>query len=465
MDRTNFQEKRMIIFGELVKKYWKGELNSKSDLTQLAIDIKNKLEYKEKDLPFIMDHIRVAMGLDPRGNTEFEDELDIIKKSKAIGQPVVAKITGVCDYCEREDCKCKDQCKYEAHIYKRSEGPTIVNDKCISCGECVDRCDFGALVDKIEFMPLVDLLKDRDTPVYALVAPAIAGQFGDNVSMGQIRTALKLMGFQDMIETALFADVLTIKEAFEFNHLVKHEEDFFLTSCCCPIWFGMTKKSYNSLYDHMSPSVSPMIAGGRILKELYPEARVVFIAPCVAKKAEIKEPDLVGAIDFVLNFRELKEVFNALEFDLEKLVSDDKDQASLGGRLYARTGGVSFAVKTVVNRLEPTRVIKLKPQKVDGVVACKKILTQLTEDKTTDANFIEGMGCIGGCVGGPRTNIEMEKGTKFANEYGEDSLIMTPFDNLNVMKILRQLGIQSIEEIVENERLTKLLTRDPEQLS
>jgi len=460
MKEKNFQDRRMMIFGELVKKYWKGELNDQSDLTQLAYDIREKLNYREQDLPFIMDHIRVAMGLDPRGNTNFEDELDIIKKSKAIGQPVITKITGVCDYCEKEDCKCKDACKYEAHIYKRSEGPTIVNDKCLTCGACVDRCDVGALADKIEFLPVVDLLKDRETPVYALVAPAIAGQFGDNVTMGQIRTGLKLMGFEDMIETALFADILTIKEAFEFNHLVKSEEDFFLTSCCCPIWFGMTKKSYHNLYNHMSPSVSPMIAGGRILKQLYPKAKVVFIAPCLAKKAEIKEPDLVGAIDFVINFRELKEIFNALEFELEKLVSDDKDQASLGGRLYARTGGVSFAVKTVVNRLEPTRVIKLKPKKVDGVASCKKILTELSEGHSTDANFIEGMGCIGGCVGGPRTNIDMDKGTKYANDFGEDSLIMTPFDNLNVMKILKQLGISSIEEIVENEMLTKLLTRD-----
>ncbi|PKM49357.1 MAG: iron hydrogenase [Firmicutes bacterium HGW-Firmicutes-7] len=456
---NHFQEKRMMIFGELVKKYWNGDLKDASDLNQLAIGIKEKLGFKEQELPFIMDHIRVAMGIDPRGNTEFEDELDIIKKSNSIGQPVIAKITGVCEYCDDKDCKCKDACKYEAHVYKRSEGPVIVNDKCLSCGECVSSCDFGALADKIEFLPVVDLLKNRDVPVYAVVAPAIAGQFGDDVSMGQIRTALKLMGFHDMIEVALFADILTIKEAFEFNHLVKNEEDFFLTSCCCPIWFNMTKKSYNSLYDHMSPSVSPMIASGRILKNLYQDAKVVFIAPCIAKKSEIKEADLVGAIDFVLNFRELKEIFNALDMNLSHMKSDDKDQASLGGRLYARTGGVSFSVKTVVNRLEPTRLIKLKPKKVDGVVACKKILTELTEKQAIDANFIEGMGCVGGCIGGPRTNIEVEKALKYVNEFGEDSLIMTPFDNLNVMKILKQLGIETIEQIVDNERMTKLLTR------
>lgn len=214
------------------------------------------------------------------------------------------------------------------------------------------------------------------------------------------------------------------------------------------------------MYRHMSPSVSPMIASGRFLKNLYKDAKVVFIAPCIAKKSEINEPEVKGAIEFVINFRELSEVFSALDIRLEELPSDDKDQASLGGRLYARTGGVSFSVKTVVNRLEPRRLIKLRSKKVDGLKNCKQILDDLSNGKDIGSNFIEGMGCIGGCVGGPRTNIDMDKATKLVNEFGEDSLIMTPFDNLNVMKILKQSGINSIEEIVNNELVSGLLSRE-----
>ncbi len=455
---SSFQEKRMKIFGEVVKMYWNGQLNSINDLNKLTDHIMDKFDFIEKDKPFIKDHIRIAMGLDPKGNQDFADELDLVRKSNAVSEPIIAKISGICEYCDNENCD--KTCKHETHIYKRSEGPVIVNNKCLSCGECVTSCDFGALADKIEFIPLIDLLKNENTTVFAAVAPAIAGQFGDNVTLGQLRTAFKLMGFADMIEVAMFADILTIRESFEFSHLVKSEKDFFLTSCCCPVWYNLTRKGFPDMFKHMSPSVSPMIASGRFLKELYKDAKVVFFAPCIAKKSEINEPDVKGAIDFVINFRELAEIFSALDIHPEQLQGEEKDQASLGGRMYARTGGVSFSVKTVVNRLEPRRLIKLKSKKVDGVKNCKELLQDLSAGKEINANFIEGMGCNGGCVGGPRTNIETDLATKIVNEYAEDSLIMTPFDNLNVMKIIKQLGVNSIEEIMQNELTTKLLTRE-----
>lgn len=454
----NFQEKRMLIFGELVKRYWNGNLGDVGDLNDLAYEIKGKYGFLEEDMAFIKDHIRVAMGLDPREGEDFRDELSLVKNSKEIRRPVIAKINGPCEYCDMG--KCRDSCKYECHAYDRSTGPVIDNGKCLSCGQCVTDCDFGALADKIEFLPVIDLLRDRKNPVYAVAAPAIAGQFGDEITMGQLRSAFKWMGFADMIEVAMFADILTIKEAFEFNHLVKNEEDFFLTSCCCPVWFNMTRKNYHELYKHMSPSVSPMIASGRILKRLYPDARVVFISPCIAKKAEVKEPELKGAIDYVINFREMKEIFDALDLNLAEMPADEKDQASLGGRFYARTGGVSFSVKTVVNRLEPSRVIKLKAAKVDGVQDCKKILDSLANREDIGANFIEGMGCKGGCVGGPRTNIDVDKATRIVNDHAEDSVILTPFDNLNVMKIFKQLGMSRIEEIIVHREIADLLTRD-----
>lgn len=223
---VGFNEKRMYVFGELVKRYWDGHLNDATDLNQLAFEIKNKYNFSDTDLPFIKNHIRVAMGQSPKGNEEFSNELSLVKKCDCVSQPVVARIEGPCNFCNKENCECKIVNKYDTEIYRRIE-PVMKDEEQGDFGNYSTECDFGTLAEKIEFMPLIDLLKNKNVPVYATVAPAIVGQFGDDVTMGKLRTALKLIGFEDMIEVALFADILTIKEAFEFNDLVKSEEDFF----------------------------------------------------------------------------------------------------------------------------------------------------------------------------------------------------------------------------------------------
>jgi iron only hydrogenase large subunit-like protein len=456
----NFDEKRMYIFSELVRRYWNGSLKQIFELEEFAREIKDKYGFGEKEIPFIKDHIRLAMGLTPNGSDRFEEEIDMLRGGREVGRPIVSKVEGPCESCGKQQCRCDTLGKYESPLYIRDGAAKAGESGCIECGFCTDSCDFGALAEKIEFLPVIELLRRKDTPVFAVAAPAITGQFGENVTMGMLRTAFLEMGFTDLIEVALFADILTIKEAFEFDRLVKSKDDFFLTSCCCPVWFNMIRKNYPEIHEHLSPSVSPMIASGRILKKLYANARVVFFAPCIAKKTEAVEEDLKGAVDYVVNFRELKEIFHALDIDPAVVKPAEKDQGSLGGRIYARTGGVSFSVKTVVNRLDPARVIRLKARKADGVQDCRERLDALRAGGNDIANFIEGMGCKGGCVGGPRTNITAEKATELVNEFGEDSLILTPFDNLNAVKILRQFGIRSIEEITENEELGRLLSRD-----
>ena len=459
-----FNKKRMEIFKELLKYEWKGHLRNE-DLEEVTENIIDKYNYTEKEIPFIKDHIRVAMGLNPNHSEIFNQELEEMRDNARIESPILSKIEGACQHCgeEFEECDCFDSCKYEAQMYKKSTGPIIIEDDCLTCGRCTVKCSYGALADKIEFIPMVDLLQDKKTRVFAAVAPSIAGQFGDDISMGQLRTAFKLMGFEDMVEVALFADILTIKEAYEFDQLVTTKEDFFLTSCCCPVWINMVEGSYPELFEHMSPSISPMIASGRFLKKLYPDAKVVFISPCTAKKAEAKNPQLEEAIDFVITYQEMKEVFEVLKTKLEELPEDDKDHASFAGRVYARTGGVSLSVKTVVNRIAPDRLIHLRAKKVHGVKECKDILEELKSKKGIGANFIEGMGCIGGCVGGPKTNNEREAGTSIVNEYGEESLIMTPMDNMNIIRILKECGLNKFSDIYEKEEIIALLARTSEK--
>lgn len=457
----HFQSKRMEIFKKLIERQWERPLTNE-DLETIAKEVVEKYGYQKEEVAFVKDHIRVALGLNPNHSEQFIHEADMLREFDKVERPILTKIEGVCKGCGEhfEDCDCYDACKYEAQRYIRSNGPVIIEDKCLSCGRCSVTCSFGALADKIEFIPLINLLKDESTPVYASVAPSIAGQFGDNISMGQLRTAFKLIGFEDMVETALFADILTIKEAFEFDRLVTRKEDFFLTSCCCPVWINMVEKAYPNLFEHMSPSVSPMIASGRILKKLYPKAKVVFISPCTAKKAEAKDPRLEDAIDFVLTFAETKEIFDVLKINLAELPEEEKDQASFAGRVYARTGGVSLSVKTVVNRIAPERLINLKAKQVHGVKACREILERLKSGEDLGANFVEGMGCEGGCIGGPKTNIPVDKARQVVNEFGEDSLIMTPMDNLNIIKIIREIGLHDYPEIAENDEMVHLLARE-----
>ncbi len=208
----DFHKKRMEIFRELVRYIWQDNLTIES-LDKLAADIKEKYSFREEDIPFIKDHIRVAMGLAPNQRAFFSDELAELKRQERIEGPVLARIEGACKECgERfEGSECHEACKYEAQMYVKGTGPIIIEEKCLNCGRCTVACSFGALADKIEFIPLVKLLKGEESMVFAAAAPSIAGQFGEDVSVAQLRTAFKLMGFADMVEVALFADILDHK--------------------------------------------------------------------------------------------------------------------------------------------------------------------------------------------------------------------------------------------------------------
>lgn len=258
---------------------------------------------------------------------------------------------------------------------------------------------------------------------------------------------------------ALFADLLTLREVFEFEHLVNKKEDYLITSCCCPIWMNMILKGYPELLKNFSPAVSPMIAAGRVLKEVYKNCKVVFIGPCIAKKNEAKDKDLKDAIDYVLTYRELDEIFKALDVNLSVLPDEQYEQSSLGGRIYARTGGVSKAVELSLKRIGH-QGITLNAIQVDGVKACKEMLDKL-KNGIVEANFIEGMGCKGGCVGGPRTNIEVQKATDFVNQYAEESLYQSPVDNNKIGIILERIGIKFPEDILKG-KSNKLFGRDLE---
>ena len=407
----------------------------------------------------VANQIRVAMGLSPHESDEVAGENDADALMGLMDGPFIVSDPYACSHCPEADSCSGPDCPLDALSRDPSGGLVIDHTKCLGEGDCLRHCSFGALTEKSQFVPLIALLRNQTGPVYASVAPAFSGQFGPEVTAGKLRSALLRLGFADMVETALYADLITMKEAFEFDEHVQEAGDFLITSCCCPVWIKLIEGRFSSLADHISPSVSPMIASGRILKNLEPDAKVVFIGPCIAKKTEATLPDLAGAIDFVLTFQELAAIFSATGIDPASMTDEESAGASRAGRIYARTGGVSEAVAQTLKKILPKRADDMQTLKVDGIPNCQKVLERAASGNL-DANFIEGMACVGGCVGGPGRIVGAEISTREVNLYGDAAAAATPVENPQVYQLLTRLDWNASNgSLAEDSPAAALLSR------
>lgn len=333
---------------------------------------------------------------------------------------------------------CKRVCPASALSISEDKKAVIDNEKCIQCGACVYQCPFGAIVDKSSIVDIIELLKeakkDNNTIVYAVIAPSISSQF-TYAKIGQVVNGIKKLGFHSIIEAALGADIVAKHEAHEFAQNIEVQK--IMTSSCCPAFVSYIKKNYPMLEDKISNSVSPMIATARLIKNTHKNAKVVFIGPCTAKKMEIKQKDLIGSIDFVMTFEELAAMLDAAEIKIEYCSEEVLDNASFYGRIFARTGGLSEAVRHVIE--EDNVNVVYKPVSCDGIKECDRSLKMARANKL-DANFIEGMACVGGCIGGaaslhhgPKDRNEVDKYGKLAIEEGvNDSLRIFHMNNLQL---------------------------------
>lgn len=366
--------------------------------------------------------------------------------------PVIS--TDTCADCFERACQ--KSCIFDA-IETGKEGELFINpSRCEGCAACIDACKSNHLAASKDVLPAMRAVRNASGPVYLMIAPAFSGQFRGHVTAGKLRSACKALGFTGMVEVALFADILTLKEALEFERHVREPGDFQLTSCCCPVWIAMIRKRYHELLPHVPGAVSPMVACGRFLKRIHPDAVTIFAGPCLAKKKEAKEPDIADAVDYVLTFQEMQDIFDAAEISLEELPEEEKEHASKAGRLYARTGGVSQAVEEMVRQLSSDGKIGVRCEQANGTKECMEMMRRI-QNKETDANFFEGMGCVGGCVGGPKAIIDSEKGKRYVDEYAKNSIYQTPLENPYVRKLLEELGFETVEELLED---NTLLTRE-----
>ena len=348
-----------------------------------------------------------------RGAITFDEHhVAHIDKSKCIECGACAK---VCPYSAIANRKrpCQNACKVKAIKANTEHAACIEDSRCISCGACVYQCPFGAIIDKSYILNAIDILKGAANGegynVFAVVAPSIASQF-KYAKLGQVITGLKNMGFYKVIEAALGADLVAKAESAELA------EKGFLISSCCPAFVSYVEKSFPELVPYVSKNLSPMAEISKRLKEHDPSCKVIFIGPCTAKKAEIQKPEVRDYVDVAITFEELQALFDGKNIDITTLPESSLDSASYFGRIFARCGGLSDAVAQGLKENGYTD-FELKPIACDGIEACRAALLKKSKNML-DANFIEGMACQGGCVGGAGCLTHGEKNKIDVEKYG-----------------------------------------------
>ena len=291
---------------------------------------------------------------------------------------------------------CKKSCPTGALNFNAEDlSAEIIESKCVNCGACMSACPFGAIEDKSSIVKVVNRLVGKEN-IYAVVAPAITGEFGPKTTYGQVKNAIKALGFTDMVEAACGADAVTVHESNEFVERMENG-DSYMTNSCCPGFLSYIEKIMPDQAERISGTVSPMVATGRYIKAKDKDAKVVFVGPCTAKKNEVLIDSIKDAVDYVLTFEELIALFDAFEVDpatCEDIVVDD---GSVFGRGFAVGGGLTAAIENYVK--EKGVEVDFKPVKVSGGAEIKKTMTMAKVGKL-GGNFIEGMMCEGGCING-----------------------------------------------------------------
>ena len=363
-----------------------------------------------------------------RGAISFDhNHVAHIDKSKCVECGQCAKVCPFAAIVNRKR-PCQIACKVKAISINDDNAAKIDNNKCIQCGACVYQCPFGAINDKSYIINVIDILKKSQNnekyKVYAVVAPSISSQF-TYAKLGQVITGLKELGFFTVVEAALGADMVAMSEAKELS------EKEFLTSSCCPAFVQYIKSAFPALVPHISHNLSPMAMLAKYIKETDEGAKVVFIGPCTAKKAEAQLDTVKPYVDAVLTFEELQALYDSKDIDITTLGEDVLDNASYYGRIFARSGGLSDAV---VQALTEQKIdFTVKSAVCDGIEACKTALLKKSKN-VLDANFIEGMACTGGCIGGAGCLTHGEKNKAQVDVYGKEALEKTISDAVSILK-------------------------------
>lgn len=338
--------------------------------------------------------------------------------------------------------KCAKACAYHAITYleqpcvaacgmdaigRDEQGRAFIRqDKCVACGQCLVSCPFGAIVDKGQIYQVVRSIM-RGDHVIAIVAPAFIGQFGKFSTPEKFTAAMKKLGFEQVVEVAVGADICTIEEARDFMEKVPKEQKYMATSCC-PAWQSMVNKLYPDQAKNLSMTLTPMVFTARLQKREHPDCKVVFVGPCAAKKLEAIRQDIRSDVDFVLTFEELMGMFEAKGVDFARIEDGEPmNEGTSAGRGFAVSGGVASAVETMVHRIDPD--FSCRTVKAEGLRECRKMMAMAKAGKY-DGCLIEGMACPGGCVAGAGTLLPVDLAATVVGRYQNEAEHDNPMDSI-----------------------------------
>ena len=314
---------------------------------------------------------------------------------------------------------CADACGMKAIGSDEYGRADIDYNKCVSCGQCMVNCPFGAIADKSQIAQVIWAINHGEE-VIAAVAPAFVGQFGGKGNVGKLREAFRLLGFAGVEEVALGADLCTVQEAGDFLEEVPDKLPFMGTSCC-PAWSVMAKKEFPDHANTISMALTPMTLTARLIRTQHPNAKIVFVGPCAAKKLEAMRKSVRSEVDFVLTFEEMAGMMDAKDIDylsLEDGEDSDFDVASADGRTFAVAGGVANAVKNAINKTHPE--LEVNVVNAEGLDNCRKMMKDAVKGKYP-GYLIEGMACPGGCVAGAGTLVNTKKSAGAVKRYAKRS--------------------------------------------
>lgn len=301
---------------------------------------------------------------------------------------------------------CEEACPVKA-IEKDENGIEHIDEsKCIYCGKCINACPFGSIYEVSQIFDVLTAI-NRGEKLVAIMAPSIMSQFDNTIA--EIAAAVERIGFVEAMEVAHGAMETTKREGAELQEKLEAGQQFMTTSCC-PSYIELVNKHVKEIKPFVSHTGSPMYYTIEMAKEKYPDAKVVFIGPCVGKRKEVMDhPD----IDYILTFEEIDTIFSGLNIEIEKL-DIQKDTAPMEGRGFARAGGVISAVQALYPNLgvKPVQVANLNKKNI-------ALLRAYAKGKAP-GNFIEVMACEGGCISGPCGKLNYAQSQKlFKKAMGE----------------------------------------------